>query len=251
METYDRTNNSRIYRVGVGLLILLIGVNFLLKNFGIYLFDWLFTWHTFLLVLGLIIGVKRNFTGGGWLALVLVGAYFTLQNITDYSFGRYAFPIGLTVLGLYLILSPKAWRPRRKNFENEMTDFTPPNNPAPDLPPNMSDHNVIELVNVFSGGHHNIVSNNLKGGEVVAVFGGCDLNLTQANFEGTIVIDVVAVFGGVKIIIPPSWEVRNEVTAVFGGIDDKRALMPYQGEPRKVVILKGVALFGGVDIRNF
>ncbi len=251
METYDRTNNSRIYRVGVGLLILLIGVNFLLKNFGIYLFDWLFTWHTFLLVLGLIIGVKRNFAGGGWLALVLVGAYFTLQNITDYSFGRYAFPIGLTVLGLYLILSPKAWRPRHKNPENEMIDATPPINPASDTPPNRSDYDVIELVNVFSGGHHNIVSHNLKGGEVVAVFGGCDLNLSQSNFEGTIIIDVVAVFGGVKIIIPPSWEVRNEVTAVFGGIDDKRALMPYQGEPRKVVILKGVALFGGVDIRNF
>lgn len=251
METHDRTNNSRIYRVGVGLLILLIGVNFLLKNFGIYLFDWLFTWHTFLLVLGLIIGVKRNFTGGGWLALVLVGAYFTLQNITDYSFGRYAFPIGLTVLGLYLILSPKAWRPRRKHPENEITDATPPINPAPETPPNRSDYDVIELVNVFSGGHHNIVSHNLKGGEIVAVFGGCDLNLSQSNFEGTIVIDVVAVFGGVKIIIPPSWEVRNEVTAVFGGIDDKRALMPYQGEPRKVVILKGVALFGGVDIRNF
>jgi hypothetical protein len=64
-------------------------------------------------------------------------------------------------------------------------------------------------------------------------------------------LDVVAIFGGVKIIIPPTWEVKSEVTAIFGGLDDKRALMPYNGEERKIVIIKGIALFGGVDIRNF
>ena len=269
METYNRTQNSRIYRVGVGLLILVIGLNFLLKNFGIYTFDWLFNWHTFLFVLGLIIGVKRNFKGGGWLALVLIGGYFTLQDLTDYEFGRFALPLGLTILGLYLIFSPKHDRPWRRRSKNNVTDFTTANPIDPNgsssasaaesttstqgqyMPPNSDDQYVIESVNVFSGAHQNIVSKNLKGGEIVSVFGGCDLNLTQSNFEGTIVIEVVAIFGGVKIIIPPTWEVKNEVTAIFGGIDDKRALMPYQGEPRKVVVLKGVALFGGVDIRNF
>jgi len=62
---------------------------------------------------------------------------------------------------------------------------------------------------------------------------------------------VIAIFGGIKIIIPPSWEVKSEVTAIFGGIDDKRALGQVIEEPRKMIIIKGVALFGGVDIRNF
>jgi len=265
METYNGTkNNNRNYRVGVGLLIVFIGVNILLKNFGIYMFDWLFSWHVFLLGLGLLIGLKKNFTGGGWLALVLIGGYFTLLDITDLNFGRFAIPLGLTILGLYLILSPKGLRPRRSRFKQNVTDFTSPM-PAGDAPlgheqvnpdgaqyvPPTDAFDVIDSVNVFSGSHQIIVSKNLKGGEVVSVFGGCDLNLTQASFEGTITIDVIAIFGGVKIIIPPTWEVKNEVTAVFGGIDDKRALMPYQGEVRRVVILKGLALFGGVDIRNF
>lgn len=265
METYNGTkNNNKNYRVGVGLLIVLIGVNILLKNFGIYMFDWLFSWHVFLLALGVIIGLKRNFTGGGWLALVLIGGYFTLQDITDLSFGRFALPLGLTILGLYLIFSPKTSRPWRKRFKQDVTDFTgtmPITDTSssyeqvnPDgtqhVPPT-AEFDVIDSVNVFSGAHQNIVSKNLKGGEVVSIFGGCDLNLTQANFEGTIIIDVIAIFGGVKIVIPPTWEVKNEVTAVFGGIDDKRALSPYQGEVRKVVVLKGLALFGGVDIRNF
>jgi hypothetical protein len=195
---------------------------------------------------------------------VLIGGYFTLQDITDLSFGRFALPMGLTILGLYLIFSPKVGRPRRKRFKQDVTDFTG-SMPLGDAPigheaanpsagqyvPPTAEYDVIDSVNVFSGSHQNIVSKNLKGGEVVSVFGGCDLNLTQSNFEGTIIIDVIAIFGGVKIIIPPTWEVKNEVTAVFGGIDDKRALMPYQGEVRKVVVLKGLALFGGVDIRNF
>lgn len=268
METYNRTQNSSIYRVGVGLLILLIGLNFLLKNFGIYTFDWLFSWHTVLLLFGLIMGVKRNFRGGGWLAVVLIGGYFTLQDLTDLDFGRFAFPVGLTILGLYLILSPKRDRPWRRRSKNQVSDFgpsIPADVNAGSFPvaepatatqeqftaPNTEDAYIIDSVNFFSGAHQNIVSKNLKGGEIVSVFGGCDLNLTQANFEGSIVIEVVAIFGGVKIIIPPTWEVKNEVTAIFGGIDDKRALMPYQGEVRKIVYLKGLALFGGVDIRNF
>jgi predicted membrane protein len=263
METYNKTKNNRMYRVGVGLLILLIGLNFLLKNFGIYSPDWLFSWHTFLLVLGLIIGVRRGFKGGGWLALVLIGGYFTFEEITHFDIANYAFALGLTILGLYLIFSPNIRTFRRNRFQDYPTDATDPSDPGvppsdpngpvfgQPLPRNASDLDVIDSVNVFSGAHHNIFSKNLKGGEVVSVFGGCDLNLTQADFQGTIIIDVVAIFGGVKIIIPPTWEVKSEVTAIFGGMDDKRSLMPYNGGERKIVIIKGVALFGGVDIRNF
>lgn len=257
METYSRTKNNRLYRVGVGLLILIIGINFLLNNFGLYTPDWLFSWHSFLLVLGLIIGVKRDFRGGGWLALVLIGGYFTFEEITNWNLANYAFPVGLTILGLYLIFSPNIKSYRRNRFQNlQNPDPNAPIDPidpttGQPLPRNSSDNDVIDSVNVFSGAHQNMFSKNLKGGEVVAVFGGCDLNLTQADFKGTIILDVVAIFGGVKIVIPPTWEVKSEVTAIFGGLDDKRALMPYNGEERKIVIIKGIALFGGVDIRNF
>ena len=77
------------------------------------------------------------------------------------------------------------------------------------------------------------------------------MNLTQADFEGTIELDVVALFGGVKIIVPPSWEVKSEVVAIFGGLDDKRSLGPVSTEPRKIVKIQGVTIFGGVEIRNF
>ncbi|MNW17334.1 hypothetical protein D3C71_2164980 [compost metagenome] len=64
-------------------------------------------------------------------------------------------------------------------------------------------------------------------------------------------MDVVAIFGGVKIVVPPGWEVRSEVTAIFGGLDDRRTLGVPAVEPRKILIIEGVVMFGGVDIRNF
>ncbi|MNT98375.1 hypothetical protein D3C72_2409480 [compost metagenome] len=59
-------------------------------------------------------------------------------------------------------------------------------------------------------------------------------------------------FGGVKIIVPPSWEVKSDVVAIFGGLDDKRSIGPMNNtEPRKILKIEGVTIFGGVEIRNY
>ena len=116
----------------------------------------------------------------------------------------------------------------------------------------VEDNDILDSVNVFGGSHQKIFSKNFQGGDVIAIFGGCDINLIKADFNDTITLDVVAIFGGCKIIVPPGWEVKSEVTAIFGGVDDKRSVGPTSNEgPRKILIVKGVALFGGVDIRNF
>jgi hypothetical protein len=86
---------------------------------------------------------------------------------------------------------------------------------------------------------------------VVAIFGGCELNLSHSDFKDTITLEVVAIFGGIKIIVPPNWEIKSEAAAIFGGIDDKRAVAPFGEGPRKILVIKGLALFGGVDIKNY
>jgi len=66
-----------------------------------------------------------------------------------------------------------------------------------------------------------------------------------------VILDVVAIFGGAKIIVPPSWEVKSEVTSIFGGVDDKRKILPLAGQERKIIKIKGLALFGGLNITNY
>lgn len=257
MENENNSNSSS--RLWSGLILLLVGLVFFLDNIGVNIPGWIISWHTLLILIGLLVGYKRNFDGGGWLSMVLIGGVFTLEEIADYDLSKYYFAIAFIILGLYLIFRPK----RKKTFkakwksewETKKADFENSDGPAEKTTEyiyNVEDrHDVLDSVNVFSGSHQNIYSKNFKGGEVIAVFGGCDLNLTQTDFEGSIVIEVVAIFGGVKIIVPPSWEVKSEVTAVFGGMDDKRAVGPANDQSKKTLIINGVALFGGVEIRNF
>jgi predicted membrane protein len=249
------TTRPQSSRVVGGLILLVIGLGFFLRNLGFYFPDWLFSWNVLLIIIGAVIGVRRNFRGAGWLILIILGSFFTVQRIFDVDASRFLFPLIFTAMGLFLLMNPKGhpfggWRKRsRFNYQT--------GNPDQDAPVvatgarTQKDPDIIDSVNVFSGTHQNVFSKNLRGGDVVAVFGGCDLNLSQADFQGTIVLDVVAVFGGIKIIIPPTWQVKSELTAVFGGMEDKTSIMPYHAEHNKMVVIRGMALFGGVDIRNF
>ncbi|WP_316820621.1 LiaF transmembrane domain-containing protein [Pedobacter gandavensis] len=260
----DKKNSS----TWAGLFLLAFGTVFLLKNIGLDFPGWLFSWHTILVIIGLFVGYKRNFEGKGWLVLVLIGGYFTLRDILDEDITRYYFAAALIVMGLFLIFKPKSsrikgekWKKKQANFSETTFAATEEpisgyegadGNPVDPKMGNWVDENdIIDAVCVFGGTDQHVYSKNFKGGDLVAVFGGCNVNLTQADFEGAIVLEVVAVFGGVKIIIPSSWIVKSEVTAVFGGIEDKRGPVVLSDGGNKIIKITGLALFGGVEIRNF
>lgn len=268
MENNNIENNNMVNRSGkvwAGMFIIVVGAILLLKNFGLDFPHWLFRWHTLLIVIGLFIGLKHRFQNTGWIVIVLIGSYFTLEDALDldFNFTQITLPIILVGLGLFMILKPKSSFNRRKRCErrlerrrrrfgfNEPQDYTAPDfQPAADQKASSS-IDYLDSVNVFGGSHQTVYSKNFKGGEVVAVFGGCDLNLTQADFEGTIEIDITAIFGGCKIIVPSGWQVKSEVTAIFGGLDDKRSVQPIIEGAQKLLIIRGVAMFGGVEIRSF
>lgn len=264
METNHRMDRSG--KVWAGLFIIGVGALLLLNNIGLDFPNWLFRWPTILVVIGLFIGIKHRFRHVGWLIMVLIGGFFTLKNAIgfEFDFWRFTMPAIFVTVGLLLIFKPRSnfnrrhqrwnrraarWN-RRFGQEDQFTSYTmaEPQPTADQASSNSNDY--IDSVNVFGGSHQTVYSKNFKGGEVVAVFGGCDINLTQADFEGTIEIDITAIFGGCKIIVPPGWQVKSEVTAIFGGLDDKRSVQPIEGQ-QKLLIIRGMAMFGGVDIRNY
>lgn len=247
MKTYKNQNNNS-NRTGGGLILLVIGLIFFVRNFGIGIPGWLFGWNMIPMAIGLMIGIRRNFRGNAWLILILVGGYLTLSRIIGFSMSQYYFPIGLVILGLYLILKPS--RKEKDQWKEKTADFSFTAEAETAGAP-ADDNDYIDSVNVFSSSKYPVYSKNFRGGDVVCVFGGCELNLTQADFEDTITLDVVAIFGGVKIIVPPNWIVKSELTPIFGGLEDKRSIVPMGEGPQKIIKIKGVALFGGVDIRNF
>lgn len=109
----------------------------------------------------------------------------------------------------------------------------------------------LDAVSIFGGVKKMILSKNFRGGEIVNVFGGAELDFTQADINGRVVIDITQIFGGTKIIVPANWQVVSDLAAVFASVDDKRIKTMAIADSNKILVLKGVSIFAGVDIRSY
>jgi hypothetical protein len=117
-------------------------------------------------------------------------------------------------------------------------------------------------VNIFWGGKRRIVAKNFVGGEIVAVFGGFEIDLREADILGSVAeIEIFTIFGGGEIRVPPNWEIVMETVGIFGGCDDRTrhpdfpiaGALPADGsaapQPKRLIV-KGVAIFGGLGVKN-
>ncbi|MET8827460.1 DUF1707 domain-containing protein [Streptomyces sp. NPDC004610] len=84
----------------------------------------------------------------------------------------------------------------------------------------------------------------------VAFWGGGEIDLREADFaEREVVINCVAVMGGVTVIVPPGVEVVVRGIGVMGGFDHREDGVPGDpGAPR--VVVTGFAFWGGVQIER-
>jgi hypothetical protein len=127
-------------------------------------------------------------------------------------------------------------------------------NAADSAPP--SDHeyskdDFVDSTNIFSGTKKVVLSKNFRGGDLTNIFGGCELDLTQADMVEPAVMDVTAIFGGATLIIPPNWAIKTDAVTIFGGISDKRKFPNAPESATKTLILDGTVIFGGVEIRSY
>lgn len=84
-----------------------------------------------------------------------------------------------------------------------------------------------------------------------ALFGGVELDLRDARYQAPEVrLQLVAVFGGIDVVVPDDVVVVVDGVGVFGGFSQPA------GDPGRlpagapVVRISGLALFGGVDVKR-
>ncbi|TCD08244.1 hypothetical protein EZ449_12610 [Pedobacter frigidisoli] len=260
MENLNINENNHIKnsgRVWSGALIVIIGLAFLLNNMGLDIPNWVFSFWTFLIALGVFIGVRRNFKGIGWLILILIGTYNTIDNMHfDVDVSKYALGFGLVIIGGFLILKPKSSLRNKRGFKEDLkSEFGIDNGDGTSsfkaADKNTNSNDIIDVTAVFGGCNQTVYSKDFKGGDITAVFGGADIIMTQADFTDTISLDVTAVFGGIKLIVPPNWAIKSNVTALFGSVEDKRGHMLPIDQMQKTLVLDGTVLFGGIEIKSF
>jgi hypothetical protein len=101
------------------------------------------------------------------------------------------------------------------------------------------------MLAIFGGGERKGRWRVKRRTNAIAVFGGHDLDMTDAVFEGReVTIWAFAVFGGIDVTVPEGVSVRNEGVGIFGGFAARGSDDPHPDAP--VVVVKGMALFGGV-----
>jgi hypothetical protein len=108
------------------------------------------------------------------------------------------------------------------------------------------------VVAIFGGGEYRFDGQTMRGGEATAIFGGCKLDLRNAEIAGdSMTIQCKAVFGGIEMLVPPHWNVTVQGMPVLGGFDNKAAVRPAaNGLPVKTLIVEGTVLLGGIEIKN-
>jgi hypothetical protein len=230
-------------RVFGGMVVVAVGLVLFAKASGAAIPDWITHWPMILIAIGLFVGARHAFRGPGWLILILVGTAFLVNELSpELDFRNYIWPSIIIVVGLMIMFRPKGRRKRGPAWNEPLI-----------LAESGSDDDLIDSVTIFGGVRKNIISKNFKGGELVTIFGGTELNFGQADMSHRIVLDITQIFGGAKLIVPPHWRIHSEeIVSIFGSVEDKRPIVanPTYDE-NKVLILKGTNIFGGIDIKSY
>jgi len=227
-------------RFVMGLAVVALGVFFLLDNMGyVDVRDVWRYWPLVFVVIGLGKLPSARTTPERTGALVwIVAGLLVLANTLDWlEFDFWElWPIVLVLIGIRMI-----WGTVRRSNAPAVTGAGAAT--AADA------NSYFKGFAFMSGWERRIVSPQFRGGEATAVMGGGEIDLREAKIGASpAVIDIFAMWGGIDIRVPGDWMVSNEVQALLGGIEDARK--ERGTDPGKQLIVKGLVIMGGVEIKN-
>jgi len=163
---------------------------------------------------------------------IIIGVFIILLGVsalTGVSFLNFFIALVLIAIGVRILSGRKSWNTRWSGRS-------------------VSRDNEVNEVAIFSGIEKEIVAENFRGGKVVLIFAGGEIDLRQAKTaEKTMDLEIVAIFGGAKIMVPKEWTVNTlRQAAVLGGVSNDTE----KGTGDVVLDLRGATIFGGVEISN-
>jgi predicted membrane protein len=249
METFENKNSSDDFRFKVhldngngrshfyilGVVLITIGSALILKNIDFFPPDIgriIFSWQMLLITIGLVITLGSSGEKTGGLVIMAIGAFFLIPRIFRETFDINIFwPAIFIIVGLIFIFS------RRLRFRGHSEA-------------RVSD-NFLDIVNIFSGSEKQVISENFRGGKITSIFGGSEIDLTQAKLaQGVSELEINCIFGGSSIIVPSDWNVKVEVTPVLGGVDEQKISSNKIIDMSKLLVIKGTVVFGGAEIQR-
>lgn len=218
-------------RVVVGIMLILIGLLFFLRNYEPFqniIPDFIYQWQFFFILFGILFYfLSKNKIVG--IVLFSIGLFNLFPQL---------WPLVFVLIGLYILLGHS-----NKGFFSKMKN---------ELSNADKNQNYLEQISIFGGGTKIFSSENFKGGNIISIFGGSEVNLIGCKLaEGDNILEITSIFGGTTIIVPNDWNVITDVLPIFGGFNDKRRKDPnHVVGHNNTLIIKGIAIFGGGEVKS-
>lgn len=232
----------------IGIILVAIGLLLIADNFFFFDFDirhLLFSWHTLFLIIGIII-LNNSKNSAVGIIFVVIGLFGIVGRIAPFDFHfsfRDYWPILLIIIGFFILFRKREITIPVVPKEYEGSQM---NNPQ------STTYNTIDESTVFNSVNRIIESDNFRGGRVSSIFGSTKLNFTKSKLApGENVLEINCIFGGCDITLPKEWKVIVNVSAVFGGFDDKRYIIDTTTGSDSVLIIKGAVIFGGGELISY
>jgi predicted membrane protein len=234
-----RRNRSGDSRTLVGIILVAIGAVLIAGNYKLLpteLSEHLISLPMLLIVIGIFNLVRRAYTPA--LLLISIGLFFFIEKFNCFPeiFSQKNFwPALIILVGISFILQ---WR--RPHHHDHFLNVGRDDKKSTDF---------IDETAIFGGRNISMVTEHFQGGKITSIFGGSKVNLLYAKPVDGCTIDVAAIFGGTKIIVPEDWNVKIEVVSIFGGFEDKRSFSVISRTGTgKIVVIKGTCIFGGGEV---
>ena len=222
-----------------GVTIIALGIFFACRAVGWLNFDIFFKgWWTLFIIVPSVVSLfteKKKLASLGFLATGIILLLAAQEVITYDMAWKIILPVFLVLIGLGIVLRTIFYNDNDKEVEQKIKEAG-------------DGRNLDSQMAIFSGSERTYKDEAFTGSNLVAVFGGAELDLTHAKFTKDTVIKAFALFGGIDIRVPEDVIIKSRSAFIFGGISDDRKSDHEKG--KHTIYLDAAGGFGGVTISD-
>lgn len=218
-----------------GLVFIVVGLIIGLNAMGITNINIFFKgWWTLFIIVPSFIGIFKDENKTWsiiWLVIGIVLLLCTRDILSFAIIGKLIFPFILVMIGLSFIFKDifqSQVNEKIRKLNKEKVDGE-------------------DFCATFGGVKSNFNGQEFKGANADAIFGGVELDLSEAIINHDQIINANAIFGGVDIKAPKGVNIKVKSTPIFGGVSNK--LKNDYNESLPTIYINAFCLFGGVDIK--
>ncbi len=225
-EKHTHTPWGGIILIAVGILFLLDSLDFL--NFGNLVSNW---WPLIIIFIGFFKLKGEQKTSGAIVFIIGVALLTHTLGVIQWGNVFRFWPLILIMIGLSVIAKSRnkpGWKFMRSGKSSD---------------------NYLKTSVIFGGSSLRVESTDFHGGDVMALFGGIELDLRDVTVSGDgAVVQLTALFGGIEVRVPSDCRVAVNGTPILGGVDNQTRSP--ENDDASVIRFNCTVAFGGIEIRN-